>query len=134
VTAPLRIGILGAARIADEGIVDPAKTLGHELVAVAARDRARAEAFAAERGIAKVHDGYADVIADPDVDLVYNALVNSLLPPGRARAPRHVAAAGNCGAGIRRRSRFCHLVAGAHVPGKLSGTPSAPEVIRLAGR
>lgn len=77
-TAPLRIGILGAARIADDGIVGPARALGHELVAVAARDRARAEAFAAERGIVKVHDGYADVIADPDVDLVYNALVNSL--------------------------------------------------------
>jgi len=78
VTAPLRIGILGAARIADEGIVDPARMLGHEVVAVAARDRARAEAFAAERGIATVHGAYADVIADPGVDLVYNALVNSL--------------------------------------------------------
>ena len=77
-TAPLRIGILGAARIVDEGIVAPAKTLGHELVAVAARDRTRAEAFAAARGIAKVHDTYDGVIADPDVDLVYNALVNSL--------------------------------------------------------
>ena len=76
--APLRIGILGAARIADEGIVDPARTLGHEIVAVAARERARAEAFAAERGIPRVHDTYADVIADPDVDLVYNALVNLL--------------------------------------------------------
>lgn len=77
-TAPLRIGILGAARIADDGIVAPARTLGHEVVAVAARDRTRAEAFAAERGIATVHDTYAGVIADPDVDLVYNALVNSL--------------------------------------------------------
>jgi predicted dehydrogenase len=47
-------------------------------VAVAARDRVRAQAFAAERGITKVYDCYADVIADPDVDLVYNALVNSL--------------------------------------------------------
>jgi predicted dehydrogenase len=78
VTAPLRIGILGAARIAGEGIVAPARTLGHELVAVAARDRIRAEAFAAEYGIAKVHDTYAGLIADPGVDLVYNALVNSL--------------------------------------------------------
>jgi predicted dehydrogenase len=78
VTAPLRIGILGAARIADEGIVAPARTLGHEVVAVAARDRARAAAFAAERDIAMVHGSYADLIADPDVDLVYNALVNSL--------------------------------------------------------
>jgi hypothetical protein len=42
VTAPLRIGILGAARIADDGIVAPARALGHELAAVAARDRDRA--------------------------------------------------------------------------------------------
>ena len=75
--APLRIGILGAARIADDGIVDPAKVLGHQIVAVAARDRSRAEAFAAERGIPRVHDTYADVISDPEVDVVYNALVNS---------------------------------------------------------
>jgi predicted dehydrogenase len=78
VSRPLHIGILGAARIADDAIVGPARALGHEIVAVAARDRARAEAFAAQRGIAKVHDTYAGVIADPDVDLVYNALVNSV--------------------------------------------------------
>ena len=74
---PLRIGLLGAARIADDGIVDPARLLGHRLVAVAARDRSRAEAFAAERGIERVHDSYADVLADPEVEVVYNALVNS---------------------------------------------------------
>jgi len=74
---PLRIGILGAARIADDGIVHPAAVLGHELVAVAARDRGRAETFAAARGIARVHDSYADVIGDPEVEVVYNALVNS---------------------------------------------------------
>ena len=73
----MRIGVLGAARIADEGIITPARILGHQVVAVAARDRRRAEAFAAEHGIATVHDSYAEVIADPDVDLVYNALINS---------------------------------------------------------
>jgi predicted dehydrogenase len=78
VTSPLRIGILGAARIADEGIVAPAEALGHELVAIAARDRQRAEAFADAKGVRRVHDSYAEVISDPDVDLVYNALVNSL--------------------------------------------------------
>jgi predicted dehydrogenase len=78
VTRPLRIGILGAARIAAEGIVDPAHMLGHELVAVAARDRSRAESFAEAHGVARVHDTYADVVADPEVDLVYNALVNSV--------------------------------------------------------
>jgi hypothetical protein len=35
VTAPPRIGVLGAARIAEEGIIDPAKALGHEVVAAA---------------------------------------------------------------------------------------------------
>jgi predicted dehydrogenase len=75
--APLMIGILGAARIADDGIIDPARALGHRLVAVAARDRLRAEAFAQQRG-ERVYETYADVIDDPDVDLVYNALVNSL--------------------------------------------------------
>ena len=87
-TAPLRIGILGAARIADDGIVAPARALGHELVAVAARDRDRAAAFAAARGIARVHDSYAGLIADPDVDLVYNALVNSLHAEWNIAAPR----------------------------------------------
>jgi predicted dehydrogenase len=76
--APLKIGILGAARIADDGIVDPSRLLGHRLVAVAARDRSRAEAFAAQRGVERVHQTYADVIDDPEVEVVYNALVNSL--------------------------------------------------------
>jgi predicted dehydrogenase len=76
--APLMIGILGAARIADDGIIDPARALGHRLVAVAARDRLRAEAFAQQRGVERAYETYADVIDDPDVDLVYNALVNSL--------------------------------------------------------
>jgi predicted dehydrogenase len=76
--APLKIGILGAARIADDGIVEPSGELGHRLVAVAARDRSRAEAFAAQRGVERVHQSYAEVIDDPEVEVVYNALVNSL--------------------------------------------------------
>jgi hypothetical protein len=76
--SPLKIGILGAARIADDGIVEPSKLLGHRLVTVAARDRSRAEAFPAQRGVEKVHQTYAEVIDDPEVEVVYNALVNSL--------------------------------------------------------
>ncbi|NDA12395.1 MAG: gfo/Idh/MocA family oxidoreductase, partial [Actinobacteria bacterium] len=36
---PLRIGVLGAARISDKAIIEPARNTGHRLVAVAARDR-----------------------------------------------------------------------------------------------
>jgi NAD(P)-dependent dehydrogenase (short-subunit alcohol dehydrogenase family) len=78
---PLRIGLLGAARIAALAIVDPAHTTGDRLVAVAARDRRRAEAFAARHGVERVLDTYADVVADPEVEVVYNPLANGLHGP-----------------------------------------------------
>ncbi|MGW4913374.1 Gfo/Idh/MocA family protein [Streptomyces sp. NPDC004270] len=58
---PLRIGVLGAARIAELSIVGPARACGHRLVAVAARDRDRAEAFAAAHGVERVAGSYADL-------------------------------------------------------------------------
>lgn len=83
---PLRIGILGAARITPEALVRPAALLGHGLVAIAARDRSRAEAFASEHGVAKVHETYQAVIDDPDVDVIYNPLPNGLHGPWNIRA------------------------------------------------
>lgn len=77
--APVRIGILGAARIAPAAVIKPGK--GHQEVAVtavAARDGARARAFAGKHGIARVHDSYEALIADPEVDAVYNPLPNGL--------------------------------------------------------
>ncbi len=77
----LRIGVLGASRIADLAIVGPAQQLGHRLVAVAARDRGRAERFAETHGVERVLDTYADVVSDPEVDAVYNPLANALHAP-----------------------------------------------------
>ena len=75
----LRIGVLGAARIAPPAIVRPARAVeGAEVVAVAARDRDKARAFAAKHGIAKVHDDYESLLDDPDIDAVYNPLPNGL--------------------------------------------------------
>ncbi|MGV9714226.1 Gfo/Idh/MocA family protein [Gordonia sp. NPDC003424] len=85
---PLRIGILGASRIAESAIVGPAQTLGHRLVAVAARDRNRAQAFADKYGVERVLDTYDDVINDPEVDVVYNPLANSLHGPWNLAAIR----------------------------------------------
>jgi predicted dehydrogenase len=48
---------------------------------VAARDRARAEAFAAEHGVERVADSYAALLADPEVEAVYNPLANALHGP-----------------------------------------------------
>lgn len=77
----LRIGVLGASRIAENAIIGPAAELGHRVVAVAARDRARAEVFAEKYGVERVVDGYQDVIDDPEVDVIYNPLANALHAP-----------------------------------------------------
>jgi predicted dehydrogenase len=77
----LRIGVLGASRIAEEAIVGPAQELGHRLVAVAARDPHRAHVFAEKYGVERVLPTYADVINAPDVDVIYNPLANALHAP-----------------------------------------------------
>ena len=92
-TEPLRIGILGAARIAELAIVKPAHVTGTRLVTVAARDRRRAEAFAAEHGVERATDSYAAVLADPEVEVVYNPLPNALHGPwnlAAVEAGKHV--------------------------------------------
>jgi predicted dehydrogenase len=78
---PLRIGVLGAARISGNAIGVPARVTGSRLVAVAARDRSRAEAFAAANDVERVLDSYADLLADPEVEAVYNPLPNGLHGP-----------------------------------------------------
>jgi len=76
---PLRIGILGAARIAPMAVIAPAAKTGAAVVsAIAARDPARAQSFAAEHGIPAVADDYEALIARDDVDVVYVALPASL--------------------------------------------------------
>ncbi|MCX6464476.1 MAG: Gfo/Idh/MocA family oxidoreductase [Pseudonocardiales bacterium] len=77
----LRIGVLGAARITAGALVEPARGTGDRLVAVAARDPERARAFAAEHGVERVAGSYAELVADPEVDLVYNPLANALHGP-----------------------------------------------------
>lgn len=87
---PLRIGILGAARIGPDAIIGPAAELGHRVVAVAARDKTRADAYAAAHGIERVAESYDALLADPEVEVVYNPLANSLHGPWN----RKIAAAG----------------------------------------
>ena len=71
----LRIGLLGASKIAPMAIAQPAAERADvRLTAVAARDPARAQAYAAEHGIEHVAGDYAALVQRDDVDLVYNAL------------------------------------------------------------
>lgn len=76
---PLRFGILGAARIAPTALINPARrSTGAQVIAIAARDPQKAQAFAQKHHIDRVHDSYADLIADPEIDAIYNPLPNSL--------------------------------------------------------
>ncbi len=76
---PIRLGILGCARIAPTAVLRPAKKgLGVEVVAIASRDKARAERWAAMYGIARVMPDYQALVEDPELDAIYNPLPVSL--------------------------------------------------------
>src|SRR5262245_54533257 len=76
--SPLRIGGLGAARITPMALIRPARQVPEvTIVAVAARDAARAAKFAKKHRIPKVHATYAALLADREIDAIYNPLPNS---------------------------------------------------------
>ena len=75
----LRIGILGAARVAVYAMIAPARDVAGVTVAgVAARDPDRARAYAHAHAIPLVFPSYDALIASPDIDAVYNALPPNL--------------------------------------------------------
>ena len=76
---PLRIGVLGAARITPAALLKPARrTRRFEVAGVAARDPQRARAFAQRHGIGTVYPDYESLLSDDSLDAVYNPLPNGL--------------------------------------------------------
>ncbi|HEX9484487.1 MAG TPA: Gfo/Idh/MocA family oxidoreductase [Gemmatimonadaceae bacterium] len=84
---PVRWGVLGAANIAVNKVI-PAMQLGTHtpVVAIASRDRSRAEAAARRLGIPRAYGSYEELVADPEVDAIYNPLPNHLHVPWSVRA------------------------------------------------
>ncbi|CAH0023725.1 unnamed protein product [Clonostachys rhizophaga] len=75
----LHFGILGAANVAPYAFISPAKSHPEVVIqAVAARDRAKATAYAAKHGIHEVKDSYQAILDDPKIDCVYIPLPNGL--------------------------------------------------------
>lgn len=69
----IRWGIVGPGRIAEKLVGDFAHVPDATVLAVASRSAVRADAFAAEHGIERSYGSYRDIIADPDVDVLYIA-------------------------------------------------------------
>jgi len=83
----VRWGILGVARIATVKVI-PAMQQGAltEIVGIASRARARAQEAARALGIPKAYGSYEEMLADPDIEAVYNPLPNHLHVPLSIRA------------------------------------------------
>lgn len=90
----IRFGILGAAKIALEKVIPGMQGGAHtEVVAIASRDLSKAQAAAARLGIDRAYGSYEALLADPDIDAIYNPLPNHLHLPwtrAAAEAGKHV--------------------------------------------
>jgi predicted dehydrogenase len=83
----IRWGVLGVARIAVRKVI-PAMQLGafSEITAIASRDLDNAKQAARELGIPRAYGSYAELLADPQIDAIYNPLPNHLHVPWSIRA------------------------------------------------
>ncbi len=80
-------GVLGVAKIGVEKVI-PAMQLGEvsQVAAIASRDLGKAKAAADKLGIARAYGSYEDLLADPDIEAIYNPLPNELHVPWTLRA------------------------------------------------
>ncbi len=89
-----RWGVLGVAKIAVQKVI-PAmqRSTATEVAAISSRDLGKAREAAASLGIAKAYGSYEEMLADPEIDAIYNPLPNHLHVPfsiKAAEAGKHV--------------------------------------------
>lgn len=92
--AKIRWGILSTANIGVAKVI-PAMQRGEfcEVVAIASRDASKATAAAIQLGIPRAHASYEALLADPEVDAIYNPLPNHMHLPwttAAAEVGKHV--------------------------------------------
>lgn len=78
----IRWGVLSTAKIGREKVIPGIQgSRTGDVVGIASRGLERAQAVAADLGIAKAYGSYADLLADPEIDAIYNPLPNHLHVP-----------------------------------------------------
>jgi predicted dehydrogenase len=80
-------GVIGVAKIATEKVI-PAMQRGEvsEIAGIASRDLGRAQAAAKTLGIARAYGSYEELLADPEIEAIYNPLPNEEHVPWTLRA------------------------------------------------
>lgn len=87
VAKKIRFGVLGVAKIATGRVIPGMRTCQlAEVAAIASRNFAKAKQAAADLGIAKAYGSYEELLADPEIDVIYNPLPNHLHVPWSIRA------------------------------------------------
>jgi predicted dehydrogenase len=84
---PVKWGVLGVAKIATEKVIPAMQRGAHShIAAIASRDAGRAQEAAARLGIARGYGSYEELLADPEIEAVYNPLPNELHVPWTEKA------------------------------------------------
>lgn len=83
----VRWGVLSTANIGVQKVI-PAMQRGSycDMVGIASRDLERAQATASKLGLSKTYGSYEDLLADPEIDAIYNPLPNHLHVPWSIKA------------------------------------------------
>jgi len=83
----LKWGVLSTSNFARNKMIPALQQSQHgEVFAIASRSLPKAETFAAQFGIAKAYGSYQELLADRDIDVIYNPLPNHLHVPWSIRA------------------------------------------------
>ncbi|MGI0014627.1 MAG: Gfo/Idh/MocA family oxidoreductase, partial [Nitrososphaera sp.] len=78
----IRWGILSTARIGLQKVIPAMQQGKHcDIIAMASRNLAAAKQAAAQLGIPKVYGAYEELLADPEIEAIYNPTANHLHVP-----------------------------------------------------
>ena len=78
--AKIRWGVLSTAKIGREKVIPAMQAGNHSIItAIGSANKEAAEAIAKQHNIAKVYNSYEALLADPDIDAVYNPILILIL-------------------------------------------------------
>ncbi|MFN7923050.1 MAG: Gfo/Idh/MocA family oxidoreductase [Bryobacteraceae bacterium] len=83
----LRWGVLSTSNFAQKKVIPAMRACSHaEIAAIASRDLTRSRAAALMHSIPKAYGSYEELLADPEIDIVYNPMPNHMHVPWSIRA------------------------------------------------